>query len=64
MKTPALQNELVGVLRMAFQARKVLGTFEKRATEEAKAHYKAKDPYNLLLRQDVCNWKSITKTKG
>ena len=55
MKTPALQNELVGVLRMAFQARKVLRTFEKRATEEAKAHYKAKDPYNLLLRQDVCN---------
>ena len=55
MKTPALQNELVGVLRIAFQARKVLGTFEKRATEDAKAHYKAKDPYNLLLRQDVCN---------
>ena len=55
MKTPALQNELVEVLRMAFQARKVFGTSEKRATEEAKAHHKAKDLYNLLLRRDVCN---------
>ena len=31
MKRPALQNKLVGVLRMAFRARKVFGTFEKRA---------------------------------
>ena len=31
MKRPALQNNQVGVLRMAFRARKVLGTFEKRA---------------------------------
>ena len=31
MKRPALQNKLVVVLRMAFRARKVLGTFEKRA---------------------------------
>ena len=32
MKRPALKNKRVGVLRMAFRARKVLGTFEKRAT--------------------------------
>ena len=31
MKRPALQNKQVAVLRMAFRARKVLGTFEKRA---------------------------------
>ena len=30
-KTTALQNKQVGVLRMAFRARKVFGTFEKRA---------------------------------
>ena len=33
MKRPALHNKLVGVLRMAFRARKVFGTFEKRAPE-------------------------------
>ena len=31
MKRLALQNEQVGVLRMDFRARKVFGTFEKRA---------------------------------
>ena len=31
MKRQALQNKKVGVLRMAFRARKVFGTFEKRA---------------------------------
>ena len=31
MKIPALQKKRVVVLRMAFRARKVLGTFEKRA---------------------------------
>ena len=30
MKRPALQNKRVGVLRMAFGARKVFGSFEKR----------------------------------
>ena len=30
-KRPPLQNKQVVVLRMAFRARKVLGTFEKRA---------------------------------
>ena len=30
-KTPALQNKQVVVLRMAFRARKVFGTFEKQA---------------------------------
>ena len=33
MKRPALQNKRVGVLRVVFRARKVVGTFEKRATE-------------------------------
>ena len=33
IKRPALQNKKVVVLRMAFRARKVLGTFEKRAPE-------------------------------
>ena len=31
MKKSALQNKRVGVLRVAFRARKVLGAFEKRA---------------------------------
>ena len=31
MKRPALHNKQVGVLRMALRARKVFGTFEKRA---------------------------------
>ena len=31
MKTSALRNKRVGILRMAFRAWKVLGTFEKRA---------------------------------
>ena len=31
MKKSALQNKRVGVLRVAFPARKVLGAFEKRA---------------------------------
>ena len=31
MKRPALQNKQVVLLKMAFRARKVLGTFEKRA---------------------------------
>ena len=30
MKRPALQDKQVGVLRMAFRARKGFGTFEKR----------------------------------
>ena len=31
MNRPALQSEQVGVSRLAFRARKVFGTFEKRA---------------------------------
>ena len=31
MKRPALQNKQIVILRMAFRARKVIGTFEKRA---------------------------------
>ena len=33
MKRPALQNKQVVLLRMAFRARNVLGTFEKRAPD-------------------------------
>jgi len=33
MKRPALQNKRLGVLRMAFRAQKVFGTFEQRAPE-------------------------------
>ena len=33
MKRPALQNKEVVVLRMAFRARKVFGTFEKQAPD-------------------------------
>jgi len=33
IKRPALQNKQVVVLRMAFRARKVLGTFEKWAPD-------------------------------
>ena len=38
MKRPALQNKQAGVLRMAFRARKVFGTFEKRAPGRYTAH--------------------------
>ena len=31
MKRSSLQNKRVGILRMAFRARNVFGTFEKRA---------------------------------
>ena len=31
MKRPALHNKQVVILRMAFRARKIIGTFEKRA---------------------------------
>ena len=31
IKRPALQNKRVVILRMGFRARKVIGTFEKRA---------------------------------
>ena len=35
MKRPALQKKQVGALRMAFRARKVFETFEKRASGES-----------------------------
>ena len=34
MKRPALQNKRVEVLRLAFRAQKVFGTFEKQAPEQ------------------------------
>ena len=53
MKRPALQNKQVIVLRMAFRAWKVLGTFEKRAPEVGGLSY------NLVFRCTyeliVCN---------
>ena len=39
MKRPALQNKRVAVLGMALRARKVVGTFEKRAPD-----------WNLIVR--------------
>ena len=33
MERPALQNERVGVIRMAFRAQRVFGTFEKRTPD-------------------------------
>ena len=39
MKRPALQNEQIVILRMAFRARKVIGTFEKRAPEQISLLY-------------------------
>ena len=33
-ETPALQNKRVGVFWMAFRAREVFGTFEKRIPEQ------------------------------
>ena len=42
MKGPALQNKQVVILRMAFRAWKVLGTFKKRAPEQD-------------LNPDLCN---------
>ena len=44
MKRPPLQNKQVVVLRMAFRARKVFGSFEKRAPG---AHF-SKDPVTYL----------------
>ena len=39
MKRPALQNKRVAVLRMAFRARKVFETFEKRAPDSIVSTY-------------------------
>ena len=44
MKRSALQNKRVAVLRMAFRARKVFGTFEKRAPGHNKG---GSMPYSL-----------------
>ena len=46
MKRPALQNEQVVVLRMAFRARKVFGTFEKRAPETKEGHAESRQRFN------------------
>ena len=44
IKRPALQNKQFVVLRMAFRARKVLGTFEKRAP--------GMETFNLSMNRD------------
>ena len=49
MKRPALQNKRIGVSRMAFQARKVFETFEKRAP--GPLHSKGK--IRVFLLQEV-----------
>ena len=38
MKRPASQNKRIGVLPMAFRARKVFGTFEKRTPDPNETH--------------------------
>ena len=49
MKKPALQNKDVGVLGMAFRARKVFGTFEKRAPEVNEFDHRI---FGLLKRRE------------
>ena len=46
MKRSALQNKQVVILRMAFRARKVLGTFEKRTP----GHHIADTGIHILVR--------------
>ena len=41
MKRPALQNKQVVLLRIAFRARKILGTFEKRAPGESGKYHQS-----------------------
>ena len=52
MRRPASQNKRVGVLQMAFRARKVFGTFEKRA------------PGHVLLCFQVTDWHSTTSKQS
>ena len=48
MKRPALQNKRVGVLPMAFRARKVFGTFEGRAPGDYNFMEHAKFPCEVM----------------
>ena len=54
IKRPALQNKQVVVLRMAFRARKVLGTFEKRppGPTEGEIKRESRNRTNHLLTMD------------
>ena len=52
MKRPALQNKQVVILRMAFRARKVLGTFDKRALGHTKEPRKTKEKVSEKYRQN------------
>ena len=55
MKRPALQNKQVGALRMAFRARKVFRTFEKRALADDQLHLFMVIPSAaLVLSQLAC----------
>ena len=77
MKGSALQNKQVGVLRMAFRARKVFGTFEKRApehdTRESSLNLTSKQITRLpllrfvvrlkILRQYFDQWEAKAKAK-
>ena len=58
MKRSVLQNERVVVSRMAFRARKVFGTFEKRASDTKKnfvlQYIKSTiTPFRQLLRTEL-----------
>ena len=48
----ALQNKQLVILRMAFRARKVLGTFEKRA--HGRGHDGYRSIYLMLFACDAC----------
>ena len=51
IKRPALQNKRVGVLQMAFRARKVLGTSEKRARAQGLDHDRKKKENRFLINR-------------
>ena len=51
MKRSALQNKQLVILRMAFRARKVLGTFEKRA--HGRVHDGYRSIYLMLCACDA-----------
>ena len=54
MKRPALQNKRVTVLGMALRARKVFGTFEKRAPGMKK--YKPLKAISMPLKSSSTPW--------
>ena len=64
MKRPALHNKQVGVLRMAFRARKVFGTFVKRAPVHA-LMFETKSNYiqDSFLHTSICYFSFLKAAK-